>query len=87
MNDMQNFSNLKNRAINEMLEMNERAAKTGHSNVEFQEKTKQVPHKIHTENTSVCFSNDEILILGIVFILSKDCSDYWLFLALLYILM
>lgn len=87
MKDMQDFSDLKNRAINEMLQMNGRAVKTGHSNVEFQEKTKQIPHKIHTENKAVSFSSDEMLILGIVLILSKDCSDYWLFLALLYILM
>ncbi len=83
MNDMQNFSNLKNRAINEMLEMNERAAKTEH----FKDECRENANKITTKNKSNSFSNDEMLILALVLILSKDCSDYWLFLALLYILM
>lgn len=87
MNDMQSFSNLKNRAINEMLKMNERAAKTGDSQPEKQEGVKRIPVKNHTEKMSVNFSNDELLVLVLVLILSKDSSDYWLFLALLYILM
>ena len=84
MNDMQNFSNLKNRAINEMLKMNEKASKTTDLKEDNQAKKEQIKHK--KTIFDIFFSNDELLILALVLILSKDCNDYWLFLALLYIL-
>jgi hypothetical protein len=84
---MQAFSNLKNRAINEMLEMNERAAKIGGSKAEKGESVKQNANKIRIEKGGLSFSNDELLVLSLILILSKDSRDYWLFLALLYILM
>ena len=87
MKDMQAFSNLKNRAINEMLEMNERAAKTVGSKTEKGESVKQNVNKIRIEKGGLSFSNDELLVLSLILILSKDSRDYWLFLALLYILM
>lgn len=37
-------------------------------------------------NFGLNLSSDDILILGLVLILSEDCNDIWLFLALLYIL-
>ena len=83
MSGMHNFSNLKNNAINEMLEMNKRARKS--AVIPPQNKTKS--DKTHELKANFSFSADELLVLGLVLILSKDCDDNLLFLALLYILM
>ena len=82
MTGMHNFSNRKNNAINEMLEMNKRAKKT--ADIPPQNNTKC--DKTHVPPPGFSFSADELLVLGLVLILSKDCDDNLLFLALLYIL-
>ena len=83
MTGMHNFSNRKKNAINEMFEMNKRATKT-------EEKTHQNAskhEKIQKGKQDFLFGEDEMLVLGLILILSKDCNDMVLFLALLYILM
>lgn len=87
MNNMHDFSNLKNRAIDELWKMNEQAVKIGHFNGSANQEAKRITQSSSSENAGLSFSNDELLILGIVLILLKDSHDYWLFLALLYILM
>ena len=84
---MHNFSSLKNRAINELWDMNKRATQ---NEPQKQQNTAQNTHN-HIKNLSDSFrlslSNDDIIIVGLVLILAEDCPDNWLFLALLYILM
>lgn len=87
MTDMHNFSNTKNRAINELREMNKRATQPEDFCKPSAKKSKQIPHKTPLANFDMFFSNDEILIVSLILILSKDCTDYCLFLALLYILL
>ena len=81
--DMQDFSSLKNNAINELFNMSRRAATTGNLQSPNSVKT----DKVTTNKQPFFIGNDELLVLGIILILSNDCSDKWLFLALLYILM
>ena len=81
--DMHNFSENKDRAICEMLEMNKRADKSAPSCHASSKKQS----KKNSSNIALTFSSDELLIMGLFFILYKDCDDIWLFLALLYILM
>lgn len=83
MTSMHNFSNRKKSAINEMFEMNKRATKTE----EKPQQNKTKCDKMRIEKQGVSFNADELLVLGLVLILSKDCDDTMLFLALLYILM
>lgn len=85
MTDMHNFSNQKNRAINEMLNMSKRASQTIPNNCKNKpEKTKIQSKKIPNKNFLI--ANDDMLILGILLILAEDSCDLWLFLALIYIL-
>ena len=81
--DMQDFSNVKNNAINELFKMSQRASKNGCLPPANSEKC----DKSSTDTQSFSIGNDELLVLGLVLILSNDCSDRWLFLALLYILL
>lgn len=81
--DMQGFSNLKSNAINELLEMSKRASKS--DNPPPQSSVKAA--KISPQKSNVFNHSDETLILGLVLLLSKDCKDNLLLLALLYILM
>lgn len=87
MNDMHNFSKARQTAIDQMWEMNKKAASTGafdrKDNASNQSKA---PH-IHRKKSDIAISDDDILILGLILILSQDCRDMWLFLALLYVLM
>ncbi|MBR3591338.1 MAG: hypothetical protein IKL46_00590 [Clostridia bacterium] len=87
MNDMQDFSSIKNRAIEELFKMNKQASKVRNSGNRKAEKSGENQHKITIANGGLSLSSDELLILGIVLILSNDSHDMWLFLALLYILM
>lgn len=87
MTDMHNFLLAKQNAIEQMLDMNKKALQSG---VTPQQNTTQNTHKPHTElhnNFGVTLSNDDIIIIGLILILSTDCRDMWLFLALVYILM
>lgn len=87
MNDMQDFSSIKNRAIDELFKMNKQASKVRNNGNRKAEKSGENQHKITIANSGLSLSSDELLILGIVLILSNDSHDMWLFLALLYILM
>ena len=87
---MQNFSKLKNQAIEQMRKMNQRASKdceNTQSQPSFQAKKQNKSHKILEKNILNIPSNDDLIIIGILLILGEDCRDIWLFLALLYILM
>ncbi len=87
MNDMQDFFSIKNRAIDELLKMNKQASIKGDNKVVRVEKSSENQNKVTTQNKGLSLSGDELLILGLVLILSNDSHDMWLFLALLYILM
>lgn len=87
MNSMHSFSECKNRAINELHEMSKRATQTTHFTGKNNKNHTENSHNFSPLNLVASLSNDEIIIVGLVLILSKDCSDYWLFLALLYILL
>ena len=87
MSDMHNFTTRKNRAIDELKEMNKRATKTDESCGD-----KRVNSPCNSDNSgrfNITFltSNDDLLILGLIIILYEDCQDILLFLALIYILL
>lgn len=87
MNDMHNFSAHKQRAIEQMLDMNKKALQTEPL---LQQNTVPNTHKAFnnlSDNLRLSISSDDILVIGLILILSEDCRDMWLFLALLYILM
>ena len=87
MNDMHNFASRKNRAIDELKQMNKRAPK---NNVVFEESPLQTPHlsgKSERVNFNFLSTGDDLLIIGLIVILYEDCHDLWLFLALIYILL
>lgn len=87
MNDMHNFGDAKKRAINELYEMNQKAAK----NADYKAQQTDKSRILNTKNTlgkfNLSLSEDELIVIGLLLILSKDCSDNMLFLALLYILL
>ncbi len=87
MNDMHNFSKAKESAINEMRKMNKKAIhserSSTRSNMPNQNKT--IKNAYGSFGTTI--SDDDILIIGLLLVLSEDCRDTWLFLALVYILM
>lgn len=84
---MQDFSSIKNRAIDELFKMNEQASKISNNSDRKAEKSGENQHKVIAASNGLSLSSDELLILGVVLILSNDSHDMWLFLALLYILM
>lgn len=87
MNDMHNFTARKNRAIDELKQMNQRAPK---NDVIFKDIPPQTPHlngKTGHANFNFLSSGDDLLIIGLIIILYEDCHDMWLFLALIYILL
>ncbi len=83
MNDMHNFSQAKQTAIEQLREMNKKAAKAERS----PRQNGHNPPQKSPNNFITLGSNDDILIMGLILILAGDCHDKWLFLALLYILM
>lgn len=81
--DMHNFSETKNRAVQELFETARRADAT-------HQKTQQNPHCALPKpsfNFINLNSQDDLLIIGLILILYKDSTDFLLFLALIYILM
>lgn len=86
MTDMHSFSRDKQRAIEQMLDMNKKASFSERGNRQNTDK----PIRQQTQNSHRGFaldiSNDGMLILGLILILAEDCRDKWLFLALVYIL-
>lgn len=87
MNDMHSFSTAKQLAIEQMLDMNKKASQTGtlpRRNAE-QKTHKELKNSLNGSRPEISY--DAILIIGLILILSEDCHDMWLFLALLYVLM
>ena len=83
MADTNNFSQNKQRAIEQMREMNKRA-KQPCSSAEHQECSEKKP----AQNTEfgINIPSDTLIILGLILILSNENCDKLLLLALLYIL-
>ncbi len=89
MNRMQSFSSQKQRAINQINEMRNRAtppalSKDGQKKV--RPKPQNRPHNTPLRSMPT-LSDDTLIILGLILILSNDGSDTLLLLALAYILM
>ena len=87
MTDMHSFQKAKTNAINELNEMKKRACENGGVFGEEQLITPHKNEKVSGKNLGVHLSSDDLIIIGLILILSKDCKDTWLFLALIYILM
>ena len=87
MNDMHNFLSAKENAINEMREMNKKAIYHGPSYKKSNNQNQNKTLKNVYGNFGTTMSDDDILILGLLLVLSQDCRDMWLFGALVYILM
>ncbi len=87
MTDMHNFSHDKQRAIEQLLDMNKRALQTESFSHQNTTSTVHNSLKSSSNNLGLPLTNDALLIIGLILILSEDCRDMWLFLALLYILM
>ena len=87
MNDMHNFSSDKQRAIAEMLDMNKKAAQSKALPPQNASSNTHKASKGPSGNLGLSVSSDDMLIIGLMLILSQDCRDMWLFLALMYILM
>lgn len=87
MSDMHNFSQHKQRAITEMLEMNKKSAQPRAQSQQNTASNGYNSVKKLPQNFGIHFSNDDMLIMGLIVILSEDCRDTWLFLALIYILL
>ena len=85
--DMHNFSQDKKRAIEQMLDMNKKAVNRESVLPQNTANNVNTSPKNHLGKFSMSMSQDDILIIGLILILSGDCRDMWLFLALLYILM
>lgn len=87
MTDMHNFKAAKKRAIDQMYEMNKKACESNDfKDVERLNSTTNNGNNL-LKNFNISVSDDELIVIGLLLILSKDCSDTWLFLALLYILL
>lgn len=87
MSDMHNFLNDKQHAIERMLDMNKRATKPQSFSPDKTAQEPSKPLRKLSSNSGVSVSTDGMLIIGLILILSEDCQDMWLFLALIYILM
>lgn len=85
MNSMHNFTKDKQRAIQQMREMNKRASVSAPKSAAKPHDTAHKHTSFALQNFSFPLSDDELLFLGLIMILSKDCDDTWLFLALFYI--
>ena len=85
--DMHNFSQDKKRAIEQMLDMNKKAVNRESVLPQNTANNVNKSPKNHLGKFSMSMSQDDILIIGLFLILSGDCREMWLFLALLYILL
>lgn len=84
---MHNFSKAKINAINELNEMHKRASKNSTNTQQNRVKSTAYITNNTFKKFNLNLSDDDIVIIGLFLILSKDCNDIWLFLSLLYILM
>ena len=84
---MHNFDTAKKQAIDKLYEMNKRATKTNNFKAENSANKTTKNAQAPTLSLNQLLSNDELIIMGLFLILSKDCHDNWLFLSLLYILL
>lgn len=87
MNDMHNFSDAKQNAINEMRRMNRQARSYASYEQNSSHKINNSHSKAPTGNTVLPMSQDDMLIMGLILILSQENSDNLLLLALAYVLM
>lgn len=87
MNDMHNFKAAKDKAIDELYQMNRRATENADLKHQNSSSAPFNNSKKLLKNFNLLNSDDELIILGLIMVLSKDCHDKWLFLALLYILL
>lgn len=85
MSAIQNFYNDKQRAIEEILDMNKRAKTVG--DVFLSDSNNVCNHFEKNSISSINIPSDALLIMGLIFILSDDNCDKMLIFALLYILM
>lgn len=87
MSDMQSFSREKQRAIDEMFNMNKKAVQ---SDPLPKSNTASIAHdfsKNRGNKIDISLSPDDMMIIGLILILSDDCRDMRLFFALVYILL
>ncbi len=89
MNTMHNFKIQKQHAINQINEMQKRSTNTKLQPDFLQKSTPVLSKTTKNENQKPTFvlSNDTLVILGLILILSSENSDMLLLLALIYILM
>lgn len=85
MNTMHNFYSDKQRAVEQLREMNKRASQKAAKTEAKPPESKHNNMPFISPNFSIPLSNDDLLFIGLIMILSKDCHDTWLFLALFYI--
>lgn len=78
------FQNDKQRAIDQMREMNKRATSDQHYTNEYNQCTQKTLERNLINGINI--PQDALLIFGLIFILSKEKCDKLLLLALLYIL-
>ena len=78
------FQNDKQRAIEQMREMNKRATSDLHCTNEYNQCTQKTLERNFINGINI--PQDALLIFGLIFILSKEKCDKLLLLALLYIL-
>ncbi len=87
MTEMHNFSKDKQRAIEQMLDMNRRAQS---QNKNFQNKSYPLVYRKSSTDINPFFEllnqPDTLIILGLILILAEDNTDMLLLLALVYIL-
>lgn len=81
--DMHNFSDAKNRAVQELFDAAGRAT-TPHSKTSQNQRSALPKQPFNLINFN---SEDDLLIIGLILILYKESTDFLLFLALIYILL
>ncbi len=88
MNSMHNFNSQKQMAINQLNEMQRRATAPKEMSATDKKPTKkpQKSQENFNKNILSALSDDTLIILGLILILSSDNSDMLLLLALAYIL-
>lgn len=87
MNKMHNYSSEKQRAIEQMREMNKRATKNSDTKPQTSCTAQSQPaNRDLFQNASLPLDSDTLIILALILILAGDNTDKILLLALVYIL-
>lgn len=89
MNGMHNFGVQKQRAINQINEMQKRATPPKEKPISDKNYNTQLPQSQNKQPTrlSLPFNDDTLIVLGLILILQSENCDMLLILALAYILM